>query len=665
MSGGLMSIGMRAMAASYAAMQTTGHNIANASVAGYSRQQVDLQTAKGQFVGGGFIGKGVDVASVTRSYDQFLTTAAVTAKSLAAKDQARSDNLAQLEQVFQTGQAGLGQNVGQFLNSMVDLATQPADSSTRQVVLSNAQQVASQFNDASNQFDSLQAGVTSDLATSVTTINGLTKSIAAVNQQIAAVKGLGQPPNDLLDQRDQLISQLGGYLQVSTVPADDGTVGVFIAGGQKLVLGTQADALQVVPDPVDSSRSALALNQSGTLRVFDSSALGGGSIAGLMNFQNHDLVQARNLVGQMATAVAGAVNKQQQLGLNLQQPLGGTVAQPLFAIGAPRVSPAASNVRDASGKFVSSASMTIVDPSLVQAADYELRADPGGVAGKYQLTRLSTPPVVSTISSGDVVDGVRFDVGSPPPAATDRFLMQPVGQAAAGMAVLLQDPRDLAAASPLTASTASANTGSATVASLKMLTPPPQPGASASISFTSNTGDYTWQLTDAANNVISSGSGTWQAGQPIPAPPADINGFALQLAGVPRSGDVLTVAPTPATSLTTNNGNALALASLRDATFVGNTLQTDGSVSGGATATDAYASAMAAVGVDVQTAASAAKMSSSASSAAEAARASVSGVNLDEEAANLIQYQQAYQAASKVLQVAQSIFATLLQTVSA
>jgi flagellar hook-associated protein 1 len=658
----LMSIGLRAMTASYAAMQATSHNIANAGVAGYSRQQAELATAQGQYTGAGFMGKGVDVKTVSRAHDEFLTRAAAIAKSLSAMDTSRQERLGLLEQVFPGGEGGIGYTIGQFLNGMVDLASRPADSATRQVVLARAQDLATRFNAAAAQFDTIQAGVTEDLKTSVANVNGLASSLAAVNQQIAAARGLGQPPNDLLDERDRLISDLSAQLQVSTVAADDGTVAVFIAGGQKLVLGATASKLEVALDPMDPSRSALALDEAGSKRIIDENTLGGGNIAGLLRFQNQDLVDGRNLMGQLAAAIGGAVNEQQMLGANLQEPAGSVPSQALFAVGAPLALPAASNARDASGAYIASVSLTVTDPSALQAADYELRADPGGAPGVYQLTRRSNPPLVRSVSSGDVVDGMRIDVGTPAPAASDRFLLQPVARAASGMARLLQDPRDLAAASPLIATTDPANTGSAGVASLKMLTPAPQPTSTARVTFTSDSGDYSWELLDTSGAVTASGTGTWQADQPIPTPPTDINGFELRLSGVPRTGDVLTVEPTLAQYVAANNGNALALAALRDAALVGRTMLVGGGTGGGATATDAYASAMADIGVRVQSAQASASISASVSAQAEQSRTEVAGVNLDEEAARLIQYQQSYQAAAKVLQIAQSIFETLLQT---
>ncbi|WP_425258361.1 flagellar hook-associated protein FlgK [Rubrivivax sp. RP6-9] len=660
----LMSIGLRAMSASYASMEATGHNIANANVAGYSRQQAELATAKGQYTGAGFFGKGVDVKTVTRAHDAFITRAAATAKSLAALDAARQERLQSLEQVFPTGEAGIGYTTGQFLNALVDLASRPGDSATRQVVLARAEDLASRFNSAAEQVGVIQANLTADLKTSVTEVNGLADAIASLNDQIAASRGLGQPPNDLLDERDRLIAKVASQIQVSTVQADDGTMGVFIAGGQSLVLGTRATHLKVTLDPVDPSRSALALGDGAAQRVIDENALGGGAMAGLLKFQNTDLVDGRNLVGQLAAAVAGAINEQQMLGLNLQVPTGTVPSRPLFAVGGPLTIPNNNNAKDASGAFISSVAMTVVEPSALQAADYTLRADPAS-PGAYTLTRLSTPPLTRTIVSGDVVDGVRIDIGVPEPSLTDRFLLQPVGQAAQGLQRLLEDPRDLAAASPLVATAGSTNLGTAGVASLKMLTAPGVPDATARVTFTSDSGDYAWELFDGSGTPIASGTGVWSADEPIPTPPTDINGFELRLSGVPRTGDTLDVVPTQSAFVAANNGNALALSALRDALLVGREQLADGSLTGGAIVTDAYASAIANVGVRVQTAKSAATISAAVSQQAEAARSEVSGVNLDEEAARLIQYQQSYQAAAKVLQIAQSVFETLLQTAGA
>ena len=646
----LMSLGIKAMAANYAALQVTGHNIANANVAGYSRQSVTLATSEGQYTGAGFFGKGVDVTGVVRAHDEFLTREASSAKSLAAMDSTRLANLQRLETVFATGEGGLGYASGEFLNSMVDLSSRPSDPATRQVVLARAADLASRFASAGQALDDLQAGVNADLRAAITDVNGLAQGIAEANQRIAALKGLGQPANDLLDERERLISKLSEHLQVTRIEADDGTLAIFIAGGQRLVLGSAADKLSLVADPSDPKRMAVAVADGSFQRTLSEASLGGGGIAGLLRFQNQDLVDGRNLVGRMAAALGGAVNDQQARGLTLQPPLGSVAGSALFGIGAPQALANAGNARDAAGNPLASVTLTVTDPAALKASDYDLVADPG-MPGNWLVTRRSDGAQFS-IASGDTLDGMRIDVGPPAPAAGDRFLLQPVARAANGFSVRLNDARDLASASPLIALTDSANTGTATAASLTMTTAPlPAPGATARVVFTDDLGSYDWELRDSGGGLLANGSGSWQPGRTIPAAPTDINGFALTLAGVPRSGDVLTVEPTPASAVASNNGNAVAMLALRDATIVG-----------GMTATDAYAQAMAAVGVRVQGAKSASDISSAVAAQTELARSSTAGVNLDEEAARLIQYQQSYQAAAKLLQVAQSLFDTLLQS---
>jgi len=346
----------------------------------------------------------------------------------------------------------------------------------------------------------------------------------------------------------------------------------------------------------------------------------------------------------MAAAVSGAVNTQQSLGLDLGQPAG--AGAPIFSVGAPRVLGASSNTGSAT------LSVTVNDSSQLQASDYELRFD----GSNYTLTRnadkstvLGSPFTPAALAAGVQLDGITLTLTGGTPASNDRFLLQPVGGAAQDMQAVLGSTKGLAAASPFTGSVGVNNTGTATIASLTAVDPAYNGALSANITFTSNTGDYTWTMSDA-----TTGTGTWTAGTPI-----SLNGFELKLDGVPKSGDTVSVVPT--VSVAANNGNALAFAGLGSAAIV--------SPSGGAATstkglsiTDAYASALADIGVRVQGGKTASTMSTAVANQAESARANQAGVNLDEEAARLIQFQQSYQAAAKILQVAQSIFDTMLQT---
>ena len=659
----LMALGTKALFANYAALQTTGNNISNANTKGYSRQSVELESAGGQFSGAGFFGKGVNVATVSRAHSAFLTREAASSASLAAADQTRAEQLQQLEKVFETGESGIGYAAGQFLNAFVDVANQPQDASARQVVLSRASELASRFRHAGDQIDAMQAGVTADLKTGITAVNTLAQKIGDINTQIAAAVGSGHAPNDLLDQRDNLVREISSYLQVTTILADDGSMNLFVGGGQKLVLGADATKLSAVPDLFDVSKVHIGLTDAAGGHAFPDDLMAGGSLAGLLRFQRDDLTDARNLLGQMAAALAGSVNTQQALGLDLGQPA--STGAPIFSIGAPGVAPSTTNAKAANGSdiasvlvagvYVPTVSLTITDPSELRASDYELRNDPA-VAGNYLLTRLSDG-VQSSVAPGATVDGFQLNVIVPLPVAGDRFLLRPVGLATGAMARVLDDPKGIAAASQVTAAVGSANTGTATVADVHATSTTINPQLTATLTFTSSTGNYDWQLRDRTTNaLVSNGSAVWTAGQPI-----SLNGWDLSLNGVPRTGDTVVVQKTMFPG--NNNGNARALTDLRDARMVGQ--RTSASVvMPGETITDAYASAMSDIGVRVQGAHTSAEMSASVATDAESARSGKAGVNLDEEAARLIQFQQSYQAASKMLQVAQSVFDTLLRVTS-
>nr|HET7857652.1 flagellar hook-associated protein FlgK [Caldimonas sp.] len=654
----LLNIGQRALMANYAALQVTGNNVANANTPGYSRQSVELATAFSQQTGNGFFGKGVDVTTVTRAHDAFLTREAATAASLAATDDARSAQLQKLETVFPIGENGLGYAAQQLFNAFVDVSNKPQDAAARQVVLARVGDLAARFRAASDQLDAQQAGIAQDLRTAVESINALTTRIAKLNASIASAQGTGHAPNDLLDQRDAAIADLSKIVQVTTVAAADGTVGVFLGGAQRLVLGGEATPLVALPDPFDPAKVQIGVSEGGTTRAFPDGFIAGGSVAGLLRVQNHDIPDARGLLGQMASAIAGALNGQQALGVDLGNPPG--PGAPLLSIGAATVAPSSNNAMaggvpvasyvNGAGVRVSSVSITVVSTAQLQPSDYELVADPALPAGSYRLTRLSDN-TSQTVTNGDIIDGFRIDIAAPPPAPRDRFLLEPVTPSIRTIARALDDPMGIAAASPVTASVAATNTGTAAVASLAATSTSLNPNLTATITFTDDLGNYTWNLVDTTAVLPpTSGTGTWSAGQPIA-----LNGFALQLSGVPKNGDAVTVAKTAVPA--GNNGNANALMALRDATIVGRAA----SGVGGVNVTDAYASALANIGVRVQSASLAADQSAAVATDARTAVAEKSGVNLDEEAARLIQFQQSYQAAARILQVAQSVFDTLLQ----
>jgi flagellar hook-associated protein 1 FlgK len=647
----LLSIGSRAMAANYVALQTTGNNIANANVEGYSRQRVELSTAASLFSGDGFIGRGVDVKGVTRAHDQFLTREAAGAQSTAKMDQARLDALKRLEEVFITGENGVGYAAGQFLNAMTDLASKPADPGLRQAVLARAEDVASRFRTAGAQFDALQADVNAALADGVQRVNALAQGLAQVNTRISAAASSRGAPNELLDERDRLLAQLSEKIQVKALTGADQTVTVFVGDGRALVLGGDAGRLAVAADPLDPSRKALAFSDKVGDRLIDSELLGGGEMAGMLRFQNEDLALARNRMGQMAAALTGMVNRQQSMGLDLQGQTGANLFFDFHDAAAPgalgMVRPASTN------QSAAVPTLAITDPSKLQAAEYSLSYDTA--SSDWVLTPSSGGTAIPQAQASEL--GFTL-TGLGALNTQDRFLLQPVTYAANLMRKELTSTDGIAAASPVVAKADLTNKGTGSLSSLQVLEPDADlvQAVQTSDVVLRFTGPTTVSVTPPVNGTSSL---TWTPGQAL-----TLGGVNLMISGQPKPADVATgfagdgFVISATTQTRQNNGNALALAALADTAFVGRS----GSGDGGLTITDAYAAGITDIGTRVQGAATTSEISTSVAGQLQLRRTAVDGVNLDEEAARLIQSQQAYQASAKVLQVAQSIFDTLLQT---
>lgn len=661
----LMTLGAQAMYANYAALQTTGNNIANANNDGYSRQQAELETAPAQGGGSGFFGRGVNVTTVTRLHNEFLTREAAATRSAAAADETLSRQLQQLELVFQTGESGLGHAVGQLLNSFADVASKPQDISSRQVVLARADEFAARFRTASEQLGALQAGITQDLNASVKTVNGLTRQIASLNQQISTLSASGHSPNDLLDLRDSTLSKLSELLQINTVAADNGAVSVFLSGGQTLVQGATVAQLTMTPDSFDPSRFQVAIRTGSVEHELPANMLTGGSISALVSFQNRDLVDARNQLGQLALAVGDQLNRQQSLGIDLNGQSGGA----LLRIAAPQVLAATRNTGGAN------ISLSTAVSAQVRASDYELTRDS---VGGYSLRRLSDnhlfgPPAMpaltpAVLAAGLQVDGIVIRLeGAVEPAVGDRFRLQPVATAARDISLAMTDPRGLAAASPVSASASIENAGTLTIDRLSVLSPISTPVADVLLRFDRD------PLTQATTYTYSTDGGasfsatpqTLVPNQPITFPVGSANPqWSLSVNGTPAIGDTALIRQTATPS--SNNGNANAMLGLRDAMMVGAQVdnQTGALTYAGSSFSDAYAGMLSEFGVRVQTTKAVARQSSVVAESAKSLASNTSGVNLDEEAARMIQFQQTYQAAAKMLQVAQALFDSMLQATS-
>lgn len=661
---GILNIGTRALQANQVALQTAGNNIANVNTPGYSRQSVVLQTVQGQYTGSGYVGKGVAVQTIQRNYNAFLNNQSTVAGSTQAADVARAEKLGQLEGLFEGGTTGLGAAINDMLNAFSDVASAPADLTARTVALTRIDETAARIRTTAQRLDDLHSDVALSLSQKVETINSLASSLARVNENVARAQGSGQPANDLLDQRDQLVRDLNQYIQTSSVAADDGTVNIFIGGSQPLVMGTSVSTVSLVRDDFgDTLTSKLAITRSGMTVTLDDSTLGGGEVSGLLRFQNTDLVEGRNLLGRLTIGVTESMNAQHQLGLDLDGNAGGNLFN-TTSFSSKNVLPATANSGTAT------LSLSVSDPTQLEASNYEINFS-SGTAGS--ITRKSdgsvtaftfTPGTASPATAGSFafynpttaaydlssINGLSLgEVSTGSPAAGDRFLLKPFSTSASDVQRAFSAPRALAVASPVAGSLGTANTGSLQLSALVARSNPVST-TPVTLTFTSagrytrsdelptpNTTEYDY----TAGDVIE---GTTPATSPL-------SQWSATLTGVPSAGDTFTVGPQPASFRNLNAGNASALMDLRDVAMFD-----------GAALSDGYAGLMAQLGVRAQSANFAAEVSSTVAGNLERDRSAVSGVNLDEEAAKLLQFQQAYQASAKMIQIAQGIFDTLIQS---
>ena len=625
----LLSTAVSALQTYRRGLDTTSHNIANVGTEGYSRQRMEAATREAQPYGNGWIGSGVQTQSIRRVYDEFVALQSRSASSSLGQQNSFAALAERVNTLYADSSTGLSATLQKFANAVQGVATAPSSMAARQVLLSEADALATQMNDYGNRLAQLNEEVNQRLAAAVGEVDSLATALADVNARIVqATNRSGQPPNDLLDQRDHLLDELATKVAVNTVAQDDGSLNVFIGTGQPLVLGTQVSTLATGTDNFDASRLAVSLRTpSGAVDVTRN--LTGGEIGGLLDFRAGILDPAHNSIGQLAIGVAGVVNAQQQVGMDLA----GRAGLPLFEVGEVTVLPSFGNAGGAS------VAVTRTDAGALTTADYVL----GHSGGAWTLRRADTGAAVALGGSGTaadpfVADGLEFVV-SGGAADGDAFLVRPTRDAAIGMGVLQTDPARLAAALPVAAAAGAANTGSA------------RPGALA-VTDASNANlraTATIVFTSATTYSIDGGPAqAYVAGQPIAA-----NGWSLRLDGAPASGDRFTVGDN-ATGVG-DNRNFLALAGrLSEPYLDGGTTSINGAIG----------RLVADIGVQTRQAQVSREALAVAQQDALAARESVSGVNLDEEAANLIRYQQAYQAAAQVVQVANATFDTLLAAVA-
>ena len=559
---GILTTALSGLMASQRSLDTTGHNIANVNTVGYSRQRVEFSTNPAQFTGDGYIGQGVNVASVSRSYDQFITNQLTSSTSAFSETDTLSTLASQVDNITANETTGLSPALKSFFNAVNGVANDPTSIPAREVMISTAGSLTQQFNGLSSQFEDLRKQTNNQMQTSVDDINSYAKTIATLNGQIVTGSSRtsdGQLPNDLLDQRDALVNKIAEKISVSTIQQQDGSVSVFIGQGQSLVSGVKAANLSLEASKTDSSRQNILIDGQDI-----SKQISGGELSGALKFRDEVLDPAQQQLGLVAAGFAVEFNKL-HAAPGKAFDLNGVQGTDMFGLGVVPVS-----VIAAPG---STGSITAAyDPAKtgdLKPSDYRL--DYSGSA--YSLTRLSDntlitlPPTFPGTPAS--VEGMTITQGSLP-TGTSSFIIRPTFNAAKNMTTLITDPVKIAA---------------------------------------------------AGSNIPGS------LGPPV----------------------------VPPTAIAGDNTVALGLANLE---------KTPGLLGGKATFNGAYGQLVAKVG----SATHSAKISNSAQEAllnqAKQTQENLAGVNLDEEAANLIKFQQSYQAAAKVIAIASSLFDTLMGAVS-
>lgn len=660
---GIFSVGISGLNAAQAGILTASHNISNASTPGFSRQEIIQGTNIPMATGSGFLGQGTNVQTVRRIYDQFLGRQVLSAEASATEMDSYLAQIQQIDNMLADPSAGLSPALAAFFKGVQEVAANPASIPGRQSMLSAAQQLVARFQSLDQRMTEIRDGTNSQIKGQVTAINTYAEQIADVNQRIILAQSANpsQPPNDLLDQREQMLKDLNKLIRVTPMTQGDGSFNVFIGNGQPLVVGTQSYQLQAVAARDDPERIVVAIKGvGGAPLILPESQVTGGALGGLVAFRSQTLDAAQNGLGRIALTLAQNFNDQHKLGMDLS----GALGQSFFSVSTPPVFPNALNT----GAGVPLASLDATNIDELTTSDYKLSFD--GV--NYQLTRLADSTVVWNAATLPVspapnpsVDGLFIDAGAWAPNPGDSVLIQPTRQGARNINAAITDARLVAAASPMRTAAALTNNGTGSIdagsvldtsnAAFATFNATGQLAPPILIKFDSPpTSPMTYTIYDnttPATPVALEGGITYVSGGDVfPTPGALDYGYRLKISGSPSAGDQFTA-----------DGNKNGVADNRNAMLLGG-LQTEttmvGSSTSGPTASyqSAYSQIVSSVGSKTAEVEAIGTSQQTLVDHATQSLQQISGVNLDEEAANLLRYQQAYQASAKILATASKIF---------
>ncbi|MGY8525695.1 flagellar hook-associated protein FlgK [Paracidovorax citrulli] len=626
----LFNIGLSGLNTAQNALTTVGHNLSNAATPGYTRQNTIISSAGGQHTSQGFFGQGSVTTTVRRVYDEFLTGQLRDAETASAELGAYYDQISQIDSLLADEKGGIAPLMQKFFAAVQGVADKPGDTAVRQNMLNAAESLVGQLRASAAHFQQQQEGINAELKSSVSQINAYSAEIASLNAQIqrASATAGGQPPNDLMDQRDRMVAELNQIAGVKVVQQNGGSYNVFVGNGQPLVVGSSAYELKAVNSAADPTRTAIAYTlPNGTEIEMEDKVFNGGALGGMMKFRSETLDAAQSSIGRISLAIGQTFNEQHRLGMDLKGAIGGD----MFGMGGPAVFGNDNN----SGTGTLTASIS--DARALTTSDYTLSFD----GTNYNLVRMSDNEVVASGAGPTFeADGISVTVGGAMDVG-DSFQIQPTRNAAASMNLLITDPAKVAAAAPIRTQGNAANLGTGTVkvASVEQGFALP----ASTITATYDGTNYTF-IDGAGNPVV-----------PDAGPVAGADGTSFEFAGVtvtfggaPRAGDSFTIESNAGG--TSDNGNALALAKL----------QTSKTINGVSSFNDAFALLVNDIGSKTKSIDIASNSQDSITTQARTAQQAVSGVNMDEETVNLLRYQQMYQASAQVISVANSLFDSII-----
>ncbi|MDO6825113.1 flagellar hook-associated protein FlgK [Marinobacter sp. 1_MG-2023] len=680
---GLLGIGLTGILGHQSALNTTGNNITNANTPGYSRQEVVFETQQGQRTGAGTIGSGVSVVDIRRLADEFLVQQVREDSTLTGEQQTLNSELSRLDNLLGGETTGLNTALNNFFASLQNAAEDPTSLPQRQLVLSEAQQVVNRFQALSQEFIQQRESVKTQMQQGVEDANALLNSIADLNLAISESPGLaqGQMPNELLDQRDEKLRQLSELVSIKVTEAEGSQVNVSLSNGLSLVVGNNAAQMGTRSSSEDPTRLEFTLSNGGRTLNIDEQ-ISGGKLGGLKRFESEALKPAFDELGRIAIGVAASMNHQHEIGMDLEGDLGGLFFNDVndLAVQRSRVVANADNQLPNDGQLA----VEITDSSKLPAGSWTLQFSGDGrnfelideASGEIVNQGRLPDPVQSEITMPGFnirVEGGSFNAG-------DKYLIQPSRNAAESMGLQVDREEDLAFASPIRATTGDQNVGTGQIDQGTMLdvrspfTGSLLPGFQTAgdlangpltISFEAGGSTGMMYVVKGPEAVAGDPSSAPVIGSPKeytggninlvfssdPAAGDDYQGYQFKLTGQPAIGDTFEINYN--SNGVSDNRNAELMAALGTANTLNGNSQSF---------TEGYAGLVEDIGVKTRQSQFDLEAGNTLLEQSSAQRESVSGVNLDEEAGKLIQYQAAYNASAQVISVAQDLFDTLLQT---